>query len=480
MVRLRPEARGLQRLVHAPERAAGEQRAGALDDGHPIRGQPPLQQLVETRGVELAQREVVRIREVHDDGVEEALSLRQELHRVRVDDPHLRVREGVAVERGQFPIARGQPGDGRIQVHQRDGLHLGIAEHLARRQPISAPQDEHPVQRARAHQGRMHQGLVVAVLVDAGELQVAVEKQREAPLAPGDDDALVGRVGGVHHLVRVELVLVEGRQAVSQHQPRDQEEGQPHRLHPQPRGVAQHGPQKPRAPQPHQRVEQPEEQRGAHQSQLGHEEQRKGHTGRQRPQVVERQHLADQVLELDLVLEDAQQQGNLQPHQCANRQHAAVQRDVEDVRQREGEEQHGGTQPSHQRHPQLDLHEALSQPLVDEARQVAANAHREEVATDDGGELGDGVPQQVAGQRPHDELVDEPTRGDDQDGDEQQRLVHVFTSRPARGAPGHPEMADATMMASPRMKEPMTMPSAVFWSASISLFTSKGRMSLMT
>ena len=196
----------------------------------------------------------------------------QELHRVRVDDAHLRVRQRVVVELRQLLVPRGQPRDGRIQVHQRDGLHLRVAQHLARREPVPAAQDQHPLHRAGAHHGRVHQRLVVAVLVDAGELQVAVEEQREAPLAPREDDPLVRRAGGA--------APPRPRRAAPR---RTSSAARPAPAPPRRNsdsataftrsrtGCASTRRQQPRAPQPHQRVEQAEEQRGAHQPQLRHE-----------------------------------------------------------------------------------------------------------------------------------------------------------------------------------------------------------------
>ena len=70
MVGRRLEPRGLDRRDDAPERLAGEQRRGGLDHRQAARGEAPLEQPVERRGVELAEREVVRVGEVDDDEVE--------------------------------------------------------------------------------------------------------------------------------------------------------------------------------------------------------------------------------------------------------------------------------------------------------------------------------------------------------------------------------------------------------------------------
>ena len=174
-----------------------EQRRGALHHRHPVRRQPLLQQLVEARGVQLAQREVVRVREVDD--------------RPRRSSPSPSARKFIAsslmtrsfgcvsewwLSSRQLLVLRGQPGDRRVQVHQRDrlappGSAAPRAPPARRRRRESAPARAEP----RAHHGRVHQRLVVAVLVHAGELQVAVQEQREARAAARHDDALVRRAG---------------------------------------------------------------------------------------------------------------------------------------------------------------------------------------------------------------------------------------------------------------------------------------------
>ena len=53
------------------------------------------------------------------------------------------------------------------------------------------------------------------------------------------------------------------------------------------------------------------------------------------------------------------------------------------------------------------------------ARQGAADSHGEEVAADDGGELEDAVADQVTGQGPRDEFVNQPAGGDQEDGYEE-------------------------------------------------------------
>ena len=58
---------------------------------------------------------------------------------------------------------------------------------------------------------------------------------------------------------------------------------------------------------------------------------------------------------------------------------------------------------------------ARPDPAPDEARQPAADPHREQIGADDGGELQDAVAEQIARQRAGDELIDQPARRDEKD-----------------------------------------------------------------
>ena len=71
----------------------------------------------------------------------------------------------------------------------------------------------------------------------------------------------------------------------------------------------------------------------------------------QRAQVVEGQHPRHEILELQLVLQDAQQQGNLQAHQGAHHQHHAVEGHAERRASGEGGEEEGRRDAASQRPP---------------------------------------------------------------------------------------------------------------------------------
>jgi hypothetical protein len=187
----------------------------------------------------------------------------------------------------------------------------------------------------------------------------------------------------------------------------------------------------PQRPHRHASVEQAEEQAGADQPELRHEQQREGDGDDQRAEVVEGQHLRDQVrqagariaLAAHLALEDAHHERDLQADQRAHQQHQRVEREAERGRgqavQREQRRRH---QPADGTHQQLDAQEMRDQLTLEETRQVGAHPHREQVGADDSGELQDRVAEQVARERARGKLVDQPAGGHDEHRCEQRHL----------------------------------------------------------
>ena len=106
-----------------------------------------------------------------------------------------------------------------IEIDQRHALDLRIAQHLAQRQPVAAAEDEHAARRRQRRQPRVHERLVVAVLVARAELQVRVEEQPQVVLPGGQHDALVGRGPREHHLVGVEVAFAQLEDALALHMP---------------------------------------------------------------------------------------------------------------------------------------------------------------------------------------------------------------------------------------------------------------------
>jgi hypothetical protein len=214
------------------------------------------------------------------------------------------------------------------------------------------------------------------------ELQVAVEEQADARPAAGDDHALVGAGLAQQDGLAVEAVLGPGGQALGAGQAGQQ--GHDHRGAGQRMGppVAQAAAEQPQRPDRHARVEQAEEEAGADQPQVRHQQQREGQRHHQRAQVVEGEHLRDQVLQavagLEVALEDAHDQRDLQPHQHAHQDHQRVEQHQEGRLRRHRQAGVGGEQGRRQRaahhaHQQLDAQELRHQLPVDEAREPGAH-----------------------------------------------------------------------------------------------------------
>ena len=146
--------------------------------------------------------------------------------------------------------------------------------------------------------------------------------------------------------------------------------------------------------------------------------------------------------------------------------------------QREQRRRH---QPADQADQQLDAQEVRDQLALEKARQPRADAHREQVGADDGGELQDRVAQQVARQRAGRELVDQPAGGDDEDRGQQRDLGRArapdrasaaagasAAARSTAQSPHQPCTAAATIMPIAMHIAPTTIASAMFFFSTIS------------
>ena len=264
----------------------------------------------------------------------------------------------------------------------------------------------------------MDQRLVVAVLVQSRELQVAVQEQADPVAAPGQHDALVGRRARQDDGVLVEPPLRPGRQVVREHRAQRQHRERPPGLHREPRP--------PVAPAevvagPHrdEHVEPAEHERRPHQADLRHQPQREQQRRRQRAQVVERQDARDEVVQRELVLQDADEERNLQADEHPGGGDPAVQHDPKGVDLGEREEEHRRGEAADDAHQDLDLDEPDQQVAADVARQVRPDAHREQVDADDRRELRDAVAEEIAGDGAREQLVDETAGGDGEDRDQE-------------------------------------------------------------
>ena len=111
--------------------------------------------------------------------------------------------QGAVVDLPQQVVVACQRGHGGVDVHQGDVLDAGVAQDLARQEPVPAPQDEHVGGPLHGGQGAAGQGLVVAPLVQGGELQLVVQVEPQVGAVLGNDDLLGGG-----------LVVVDDRVAV--------------------------------------------------------------------------------------------------------------------------------------------------------------------------------------------------------------------------------------------------------------------------
>ena len=225
------------------------------------------------------------IGEVEDDDVP-GLPIRalQEAKGVGVVHREPGVVQGAAVERHDARPGPRPAGHRGVEVHQVHLLYVGVGQDATRGEPVAAAQDEHP-RRAGRGEGRYHQRLVVAGLIDAGELQVPVEVQAQVITPPGDHQPGVGALVRVDDPVLVERVLDDAHRPVRARQGH-QEQGQHARHDGQGApGARQQGGQ----PAGDQGVEHAKGQAAAGQPQHGQGDQGEGHRAHQRAHVVEGQ-----------------------------------------------------------------------------------------------------------------------------------------------------------------------------------------------
>ncbi len=139
---------------------------------------------------------------------------------------------------------------------------------------------------------------------------------------------------------------------------------------------------------------------------------RKQQRHRQRAEIIQGQHLRHQILKGELLLENPHHQRNFQADQNADQQHQRIQRQPKRAAPGEDQKQRRRGKAAQDAHRQFDLNEARDQAAHHVARQPGADPHREQIAADDGGKLGDGITQQIGGERAGNQFVDQAARGD--------------------------------------------------------------------
>jgi len=141
---------------------------------------------------------------------------------------------------------------------------------------------------------------------------VAVQEEPEVVAPTREHDPLIGRGFGEDHFIRVEALFGVGGQAIRVDESREEEESHRADLPAKRSNVAELLAEEPSRPAGDDGVENSKEKTGADQTELRREHDRKQQRRDQRAEIIERQHLGHEVLELQPSLEDSQQERNLE------------------------------------------------------------------------------------------------------------------------------------------------------------------------
>src|SRR6267143_2057582 len=266
----------------------------------------------------------------------------------------------------------------------------------------------------------MDERFMVAVFVAGTELQMAVEKETQVVLEAREDEMLIVRVAGKNDLVGVDVVFSDGGDLFRFGKSRTQcaQDGETGNAQAARGGKLVR--EKKSAPERDAGVDQTEQHRGAHQTEARHQQNRKEKGGSERAEIIEGKHVRDDVAKLIAVADDAHQQRNFKPDQNAHDNDQRVQNQFESLREGKRKHQQRGGKAADHAKQKFDPNEAIREATVYLAGKSAADAHREQIRADDGGELKDAVPDQIACERAGDKLVDEAASRDQQHGNEHQ------------------------------------------------------------
>ena len=160
----------------------------------------------------------------------------------------------------------------------------------------------------------MDERFMVAVFIAGAELQMAIEKKTEVVLEARENEMLIMRVAGKNDLIGVDIVF-RGRGDLfrfGHSRPQGAQDDQTG--NPQTARGGKLIDEKESTPERHARIDQAEQHRGAHQPEARHQQDRKQQRGPQRAEIIEGEHVRDDVAELVAVPHHAHQQRNLQPH----------------------------------------------------------------------------------------------------------------------------------------------------------------------
>ena len=154
--------------------------------------QPRLDVPIELGGVELGELLVGGVDQVDESDVVGRFGVLNVGEGVVVDDLHPGVGQGGVVEVLEQAVTACQLGDVGVDVHDGDVRDAGVAQDLPGQQAVAAAEHEHVGGFLHRGHGTGGQSLVVPGLVQAGELELAVEVQAQVVLVLGEDDLLVG------------------------------------------------------------------------------------------------------------------------------------------------------------------------------------------------------------------------------------------------------------------------------------------------
>jgi hypothetical protein len=128
-------------------------------------------------------------------------------------------------------------------------------------------------------------------------------------------------------------------------------------------------PQHAQRQQAHGGIDEPEKKGGPHQAQMRHQNERKQQRGKQRADVIEAEHIRDEVLERKTPLQHAEQQRDLQADKRTDEENDAVKRDAKGHAPAKQQKQKRRRAAAEQRDHELDADECGDEVSREESRE---------------------------------------------------------------------------------------------------------------
>mmetsp|Transcript_7127 Transcript_7127/g.28831 ORF Transcript_7127/g.28831 Transcript_7127/m.28831 type:complete len:232 (+) Transcript_7127:1535-2230(+) len=177
-------------------------RASALRDEDSSRRELLAQQSIEIRRVQLIARPPIeRVAQIHDDHVKAPIGLVRQSF-LRVADDQTRSFIPVRPRAVKRRVLSAHVHHVAVDVHHHALLHALVPQHLAQRRSLATATDEHPLRVRVRHQRRMHQRLVIHVLVVLARLHQPIrDEKRPERHRPHDLDLLKLRRPLIQHLL---------------------------------------------------------------------------------------------------------------------------------------------------------------------------------------------------------------------------------------------------------------------------------------